>query len=165
MKKIIIAAALLLFLTGCAQPTFETLQDPGIQTDTPAAAQIQLTLPDEASAAVMESEDAGKMYFCDGYTVTVQTLPGGDLDRTLRQLTGFAKDALTLMQTRQDVIDRYESVWSAAGEEGDQVGRVVVLDDGNYHYAVSVMAPYTAAGDLASVWQNILESVSLHTAA
>lgn len=165
MKKIIIAAALLLLLTGCSQPTFETLGDPGVQTDISAAAQILLELPEEASAAVMESEDAGKIYLCDGYTVSVQTLPGGDLDRTFRQTTGFSRDALTVMHTRQGEIVRYESVWSSAGENEDHIGRIVVLDDGNYHYTVSVMAPYTAAGDLASTWQDILNSVNLHTAA
>ena len=161
MKKIIIAAALLLFLTGCARPTFETVQDPGIQTDTPAAAQIQLTLPEEASAAVMESEDAGKMYFCDGYTVMVQTLPGGDLNRTLRQLTGFSKDALTLMQTRQGTLDRYESVWSAVGEEGDQVGRVVVLDDGNYHYVMTVLRDTQSTASSQISWNDVFASFSL----
>lgn len=165
MKKIIIAATLLLLLSGCSQPTFETLQDLGIQTDTSVASQILLTLPEEASAAVMESQDAGKMYLCDGYTVSVQTLPGGDLNRTLRQVTGFSRDGLTLMQTQQGDYTRYETVWSAAGEGEDQVGRVVILDDGSYHYTVSVMAPYTAAGDLAATWQQILGSVSLNTAA
>ena len=164
MKKIFVTLALLVLLTGCSQTTFETLNDTLIQTDTPAACQIKLILPEEASATVMESEDAGKMYMCDGYIVCVQTLSGGDLDGTLRLLTGFSKEDLTLIHTKQSLADRYETVWSAAGEEQDQIGRVVVLDDGNYHYAVSVMAPYTAAGDLADTWQQILDSFTLDNA-
>lgn len=165
MKKVLAMAALLFLLSGCSQPVFETIGAPDIPADTPAAAEILLTLPREASAMTMEGENAGTIYFCDGYTVGVQTLSGGDLDATLRQITGFSRDALTVMQTQLTSVKRYESVWSAAGEGEDQVGRVVILDDGNYHYAVSVMANYSAAGSLAATWQEILSSVSLDTAA
>lgn len=162
MKKCWLVLVLTLFLTGCgAQETFETVSD---VYDTPVMAQtgqLELALPKEAAVPSMESEDAGSIYLCDGYTLTVQTLAGGDLDRTLRQITGFARDQLTVMQTQSDGITRYACVWSAVGEGGDQVGRAVVLDDGSYHYAVTVMADFDDAGDLAKTWQSILDSAKL----
>lgn len=123
--------------------------------------EIQLQLPKEATAPVLQSQEGGKLYLCDGYTLTVQTLSAGDIDRTMREVTGFSKDQLTVMETEQMDFRRYDCVWSAAAEEGEQVARTVILDDGNYHYAVTVMADFAAAGELANTWQSLLGSVSL----
>ena len=117
-------------------------------------------VPEDATVCTMESGE-GTMWLCDGFTLTVQTLAGGDLNRSLQQLTGFTEDQLTVMQTKQGDIKRREFVWSAAGEGGDQVGRAVILDDGNNHYAVSVMADAEKAGKLTQTWQKILDSVTL----
>lgn len=165
MKKCLLLMALALLLTGCAaRETFETLGD---AYDAPAMApmgQLELTLPKEAAAASMENPDAGKLYLCDGYALTVQTMEAGDLEETLRQLTGYGKDQLTVMETKQEGISRFETVWTAAGEGGDQIGRAVILDDGYYHYAVTVMADALTAGTLTPVWQTVLDSVKLsHT--
>ena len=162
MKKLCLMMVLALFLTGCAQQTFETVSD---VLDVPAMAQpqqLELVLPEEAAAQSMESSE-GTLYLCNGYSLTVQTMDAGDLDRTLRQCTGFAKDQLTVMETQQNGVKRYDCVWSAAGEGGDQVGRAAVLDDGSCHYVVTVMADFAAAGDLADTWEGILDSVSLST--
>lgn len=162
MKKILIAVALVLFLSGCgAQETFETVSDVVDMPVMAQAQQIELKLPKDAAAASMENPNAGKIYLCDGYTLTVQTMEAGDLDRTLRQLTGYGRQQLTIMETRQGKTKRYESVWTAAGEGGDQVGRAVILDDGNYHYAVTVMADFSTAGELTPVWQELLASAKL----
>lgn len=162
MKKCWIILALTLFLSGCsAQETFETVSD---VLDVPAMAQMQqieLALPKEAATASMENPDAGKIYLCDGYTLTVQTMDAGDLNRTLQQLTGYVREQLTVMETQQGGITRYESVWTAAGEGGDQIGRAVILDDGSYHYAVTVMAEATVAGEKTAQWQEILDSIKL----
>ncbi len=162
MKKLWAVLILAAFLTGCsAKETFETVSD---LNEVPVLAQmqqLQLALPDEAAMPSMENPDAGKLYLCDGYTLSVQTMDSGDLDRTLRQLTGYGRSQLTLMQTQPSGVDRYECVWSAAGEDGDQIGRTVVLDDGSYHYSVSVMAAADDAGELADTWQEIFDSVKL----
>ena len=162
MKKLWAVLILAALLTGCGtKQTFETVSD---LVDVPAMAQMQqltLDFPDEAAVPSMENPDVGKLYLCDGYTLAVQTMDAGDLDRTLRQLTGYGKSQLTLMKTKQDGSDRYECVWSAAGENGDQIGRAVVLDDGSYHYSVSVMASADDAGELTDTWQKIFDSVKL----
>lgn len=162
MKKCWFLLVITLFLWGCsAQETFETVSDVQDISAMAQMQQISITLPKDAAAASMENPNAGKLYLCDGYTLTVQTLDAGDLDKTLQQLTGYKREQLTVMETKQANAKRYESAWSAAGEGGDQVGRVVILDDGNYHYAVTVMADASGAGELTEVWQEILGSVAL----
>ena len=71
------------------------------------------------------------------------------------------EDQITMMEREQGDYLRYECVWSAAAEEGEQVARSVILDDGYYHYAVTVMADFASAGELAQTWQELLGSVSL----
>lgn len=162
MKKLCCVILVTVMLSGCAvQSAFETIGD---ILDMPVIAlkrEVQLQLPKEATAPVLQSEDGGMLYLCDGYTLTIQTLSAGDLDRTMREVTGFSKDQLTVMETEQADTLRYDCVWSAAAEEGDQVGRSVILDDGYYHYAVTVMADFASAGELAKIWQTLLTSVTL----
>ena len=162
-KLIVIATLLCLLLAGCgAQETFETVNDLYV----PVSAQPQflhVTLPEEAAVPALEHESAGSIYLCDGYTMTVQTLPGGNLDSTLTQLTGFNSDRLTLLHISQPEADRYTCAWSAAGEGTEQVGRLVLLDDGQFHYAVTVMAPAENAAALSETWQKLLDSVAIST--
>lgn len=164
MKKCWVVFVLILLLTGCdGQAVFETMSDDYAQPVMAQMQQISVSLPEEAIMPSMENGDSGKIYLCDGYTLTVQTMQAGDLDRTLCQTTGFPKDQLTVMETEVDGVKRYDCVWSAAGEGGDHVGRATVLDDGSYHYVVTVMAEFSAAGDLTQTWQDIMGSVTLRT--
>lgn len=162
MKKCWIIAALALLLTGCgAQETFETVLDVYQEEALPPAMQVQMMLPDDAAVPAMENGQTGQIYLCDGYSVTVQTLMSGDLNRTLLESTGFSRDNLPLIETARDGVRRYECVWTAASEAGDQVGRAVVLDDGSYHYVVTVMADAVRAGALQSDLQRVIDSVRL----
>ena len=120
-----------------------------------------LDVPQDASVSVLQGENGEKIYLCDGYTVTIQTFSSGDLKKTLQTLTGYEKEDLTLMQTLQDGAKRYECVWTAAGEGENQVGRLCLLDDGNYLYAVTAMAGESKAGELQDVWQELFDSFRL----
>lgn len=164
MKKCWIVLVMAAFLSGCgSQETFETVTDTVVVPVMAQMAELQVALPEEAAMPSMENGDTGKLYLCDGYTITVHTEPAGDLEKTLLQSTGFSGDRLTVMKTERGGIDRYECVWSAAGEGGDQVGRAVILNDGSYHYVVTVMADFSVAGELTEEWQKILDSVTLST--
>ena len=161
MKVILLIVVLVLCLTGCSAPkNLETVSD---VLDTQVVAtpkKLEVAVPEGATVCTVESGE-GSLWLCDGYTLSVQTMAGGDLDRTLAQLTGFTQDQLTVMQTKQGDIKRREFVWSAAGEGGDQVGRAVILDDGSNHYTVCVMADAEKAGNLTQTWQKIFDSVAL----
>ena len=161
MKKIWIVAMLMLFLCGCgAQETFETLgqmQQP-VQAD---PWQILLELPEDAGSPVMQSQDSGKLYMCKDFSMTIQTLPGGDLNQTFLQCTGFPVSGLQIMHTKIDGIKRYETVWASSAEEGERLGRIAVLDDGSYHYVLTVMADAQKAGQLTDTWQTLFRTLRI----
>lgn len=162
MKKICAMIVICLLLCGCgAQETLETISDHWDVSVMAHSQQVQLTLPEEAAIETMLAENADKLYLCDGYTVAVQTVEAGDMDKTLKSATGFGSDELTVMETVQGGIKRFDCVWSAAGEAEDQVCRAAILDDGAYHYVVTLMTGSSMAGELAEVWQEILDSVTL----
>ena len=164
MKKLLPIILTVLMLAGCGvQTTFETVDDLPVSGTPSPAKELELSLPKEAASPVMEGESGAYFYDCGDYVLTTQTLQGGDLDGTLRQLTGFSGDDLAHMKTKQQGMDRYDCVWTAVGESGEQVCRAVVLDDGCYHYTVSVMADAESAGGLAQQWQQVLSSVKIKT--
>ena len=163
MKKWTVILLMICLLTGCGGgQELETVLDVyAPQEETPM--QVTLTLPVDTAVQTLSSSE-GQLYLCDGYTVTVQTLPGGDLARTVADTTGYAIDRLTLIETEKDSITCYRLSWATAGEGGDQAARTLILDDGRFHYAVTVMASADKAGELADTWQTILGSVGLNTA-
>ncbi len=166
MKKCLLIAVLVLLLAGCGAPrSFETLSDEYVRPPQPVMRETQLGLPEEAAVSAITNADQGSIYLCNGYTIAVQTLEAGDLDATLRTISGYGKDHLKLLERQAEDHRRYECVWAAAGEGEDQVCRAVILDDGNYHYTVTVTAGASNAGDLVQTWQELLSAFTLHTGA
>ena len=159
MKKCVGLLILMVFLTGCgAAPTFETVNDVYVAQVSAPVRRILLDLPSDATVMTMEGEDGSRLYLCKDYSVVVQTMEAGDLDRSMRQMSGFSRDDLTVMGTQDGDFRRYSFVWCCAGETGNQLAKGVIIDDGNYHYALTVMAPEDMAGELASQWQVLLDS-------
>ena len=162
MKKSWIFVAVVLLFAGCsAQGELETVTDVYGEQPLSPAKQIVLELPQEVAVPAMQSKEAGTLYLCEDYTVTVQTGEAGDLNATLREATGFEKEQLALVETVRGELACYECAWSSAGEAEQQVGRAVVLDDGNYHYVVTVMADASQAGALQKTWQALFDSMYL----
>ena len=94
------------------------------------------------------------------YEICIQTLPGGDLSATVEAMSGFSEEALTVVATQQAQTQRYDFVWAAAGEGGDLLGRGVILDDGVYHYTLSVLRnPESDASSV--VWDGVFSSFKL----
>ena len=161
MKKWLFLGLCVCFLSGCQKATFETLGDvPHHQVVAPVERTVLLLLPQDAVLAVWEN-DADTLYACQDYTVHVQILDGGDLDGTIRTVSGFSREGLTVLESRCGDHDRYEWVWTATGDEGDMICRCVLLDDGDFHYAVTVMADATLAGGLMPQWNEMLSSFCL----
>lgn len=159
MKKLWVIVVAILLFTGCSK-NYETMNDAYEPIEPAAVKTVVFSMPEDAAVPVI-SGDNGKIYFCDGYEITVQTLNAGNLDKTLETLTGFIGDHLTVMQTSIGGIHRYSCAWTAAGEGGDQIGNVTILDDGNYHYCLSVLAPSQEAGSLQATWAALMSSFQL----
>ena len=161
MFKLVIVVVLLLALCGCSgAQVLETVTDSELTPIIAQARELELTLPEDA-AVYTAAVGSDRVYFCDGYCITVQTLAGGNINSTMQQVTGFSRDALSVMETRQDDALRYDLAWSCMAEEGQQVCRATVLDDGYYHYAVAVMGDYEDAGRMLDSWEQVLGSVAL----
>lgn len=160
MKKLLMVFAFVLLLTGCkAQQEMETVMDGVVQPKTAQKLEIVIDLPKTAAAAVMSTEETGTVYFCDDFVLTMQTVDSGDLHKTLADTTGYTPEQLPVMETVQGDARRYDCVWTAAGETGDQVGRCAVLDDGNYHYILTVMADAAKSAELTeAVWNGLFSS-------
>jgi len=162
MKKMwIIPALMTLLLSGCgAEETFETVDDVYVQQAAAPVREIIVTLPEGAAAPAAES-DAGAIYQCDGYEIMVQTMEGGDLNETIRTLSGFERTDLTVMYTGLADVEKYALVWACTGETGDRIGKAVILDDGSYHYTLTVLADANRTDAYAEVWQKLFESFRL----
>lgn len=150
-----------LLMGGCgAQETFETIADEIEPGQISPMRFVMLSLPNEASSPTVES-DAGRIYQCGEYDICVETLSAGDLNETVAALSGYDREKLTIMQTERDGTACYEFVWASAGDTGDRIGRAMILDDGNYHYCVSIFGNADTARKNAATWDAIFQSVSL----
>ena len=160
MRMVGFVVVLCLLMSGCAaSPVFEEVADVFEENQLPEPRDTHVLLPENASVETV-SGDNGTLYLCDGYEVTRQVLKGGNLNGTFQELTGYTEDRLTVLKTDIDEGKRYSCVWSSAGESGDTVGRAVILDDGCYHYCLTVTAPAETAGRMQAVWNQIIHSYS-----
>lgn len=161
MKRGWMIVLLAAMLTGCAQQeVFETVADELESPVLAAPRQISVRLPEDTVVPVLES-DQEQVYLCDDYELILQTLSSGDLDATVQTLSGCTRDSLTLVNTRQGDTDRYDFVWTCAGEKGDMLGRGVILDDGNYHYCMSVLRSADETQKSQIVWSDVFGSFSI----
>lgn len=161
MKKVWIVLVLALLLAGCgAEETMETVADEAVQAVSAQPREIRVDLPEEAVLPAMES-DSGVLYMCRDYDVSMQTLDGGDLEKTIRTVTGYSADDLTVMQTTDGDFTRSEFVWTTAGEAGDQVCRAAVVDDGSYHYVLTAAISSEKAGEYQEIWNGMFESFTV----
>ena len=145
MKKLWILLALASLLCGCtSEETLETISDDIVQ---PVMAQPE--------------SDSEQVYLSEDYEIIVETVSGGDLSATIQRISGYTPDNLTVMETAQDGAKRYDFVWASAGENGDQLGRAVILDDGNYHYCLSVLRDADTTEKSQIVWRDVFDSFKL----
>ena len=101
------------------------------------------------------------LYVCDDFEIAVQTFAGGDLDHTLRQISGFSAAQLTMMETSCGDHTRYDMVWVAAGENGDLLCRGAVIDDGLCHYTAVAMVDAALAPEVKADWNALFASFCL----
>lgn len=162
MRKCVILLPLLLLLTGCArEETLETVADEYIQPVAMAQPRrISVELPDDVVSPVLNNTSE-QMYLCNGYEIVIETREAGNLNDTIESLSGYGKEDLTVMATQDGDAARYEFVWAAAGEDGDRIGRAVILDDGNYHYCMSILRDASTTEGSQIVWRNVFDSFQL----
>lgn len=150
MKKCMVGILLLLCFTlsACGRvESFEVVSDVVADYQLSEPAKIKLSIPDDATLSVMNSAN-GQSYEGDHYQIIVQTYASGDVDQTLQLVTGYRKDQLKTMKVTGETYSKYVCAWSAVSEEGELVGRCAILDDGVYHYCLTVLVDAQMAGEL-----------------
>lgn len=163
MKRICALLFAVFLLAGCTEKKeLETVMDNVYQPAKGKMMKMVFDMPDYAAAEVFSSDDTAQLYVCEDFILTMEVHDSGDIQKTMLETTGYAYDQLPIMQSTQGDIKRYDCVWTAAGESGDQIGRCSVLDDGSYHYVLSVMTESEIAGELTqAVWNHLFSSLSL----
>lgn len=160
-KLAIIFLTLALLLAGCgSEETFETVADEILQPALAQSREIILKLPEEAASPAVES-GSERLYQCRDYDISVQVLEGGDLGQTIRALSGYDPESLTVLQTQRNDFDCCEFVWASLGETGELIGRGLILSDGTWHYCVSILADANHARDNQVYWDEMFRSVTL----
>lgn len=158
--KILVVMMLMTLLTGCGSVTYEVVSDEFAVPEMPQPREVHFFLAEESVMPAMESE-AGQLYLCGDYDVVSQTLEGGDLDRTVRAVSGYGPEELTLIQTASGEVDRYEFVWTSCSDGGQQIGRATLLDDGSYHYVLSATIDAELMEQYQEIWNGIFETYEL----
>jgi len=162
MKKALLFVLCVALMAGCgARETFETVDDVMVTEPVASSQQFFVQLPEEAAAPTFQDDSGTELYVCQGYTISKQILKSGDLEKTVKALTGKHKSELEVIKTLHENFDRYDFVWAAAGEDGLQLGRACILDDGNYHYALSAMAQEEQSGRLRETFQEMFDPCKL----
>ena len=93
--------------------------------------------------------------------MVVHTCQSGDLSSTVKEVSGFLPEELTVIQTGNGEVERYEFVWTSATDLGQQIGRATILDDGNYHYILSATVDAELIEEYQEIWNGIFESFQL----
>ena len=158
MKRWLWMVVLAVSLCGCsAEETLETVSDEWMVPVMAQPREVSVRLPEDLVLPVLEQEGR-RLYMGRDYEIMLETMAAGDLQATIRNLSGYERQQLTVLETDQGDWDRYEFVWTAAGERGHRLGRAVILDDGDYHYCMSVLRD---TGDTQIVWRDVFSSFSL----
>ena len=161
MRKWVCVLLMLFLLTGCGkEETLETVSDAYVEPASVQPGKISVELPDDVVAPVMDSTSE-QVYLCSGYEIIIETKEGGDLNDTVQTICGYDKKDVTMMTTQDGDAQRHEFVWASAGEEGERIGRAVILDDGNYHYCMSILRDADTTEGSQIVWSNVFNSFHL----
>ena len=159
--KIILLMLLAVLLAGCGKTeVYETVNDEMVQSVSAQPREILFDLAQEPVMPAMES-DSGTLYLCGDFDVLVHTCQSGDLQNTVKEVSGFLPEELTVIQTGNGEVDRYEFVWTSATDLGQQIGRATVLDDGAYHYILSATVDAELIEEYQEIWNGIFESFQL----
>ena len=150
MKKLCIFLLAVFLLAGCTEKkTYETISDELESPILPKQLEMTAVLPGGATSPVFSAGSAGKLYEYEDCTVTLQAVTTGDFSGLIRDITGYNKENLQIVESVQSGLKSFQVVWTSAGEGQTMVGRACILADDNYYYVLTAMVPEKKAGSLS----------------
>lgn len=152
MKRIVIVL-LLVFLSGCSGPAWETVTDP-LETQTLPVWQdqiyeIQLGIPENVT--LLEKTPTMALYSSkDGeLEIETSTFLCSGVEQAVKRISGFPADRLTILKTQRFDLPEYQFAWVSETEQGTRLYRADLVLDGTCCYAV-VCSSLELAGDYAA---------------
>ena len=169
MRKVLFLCGILgmLCFSGCQKDTvvWETVSDQ-IYLSVDGKVPVQLTMDFTAPEDAVQSADAfseGTVYQqAEGKYEIIQETMQSTAESAIKLMTGFSKNELTVMETKAFDMARYDFVWSAASEQGQQVCRGVVFDDGTYCYTLTFQTAEENGGELQECMDEMFASIGFH---
>lgn len=144
MKKyasLMIAVLGLLSLWGCssgAAVTWETVTD-SAEAAHSEPARFTMVLPTPGDGVWLDELSEGPLRICSGahWMLAVEALEASSLDELLLELTGKTQDQLTIITSHDQGFPRYDLTWACGGEDGLELRRCAILDDGQHYYVAT----------------------------
>ena len=150
---------MLLLLCGCSAKEAAVVE---YVTDTWAAPAYTLVFsaPQEFSQQTFAE---GEVYQSqDGAVLLVsEVMPGADLEQAVQAVSGFSWDELEhVCIEREEWTECYLS-WACVTEQGVQLSRCTLMDDGKCCYALTMTQPADQVSDNRQLEEDIFSTVSL----
>ena len=166
MKKLILPLVILVFLTGCSSPVWETVDDT-IEVSASSWLEevysIEIGVP--RAVSLLDTCDDRSIYSNDdgSFEVETWTFLASDLDTAVKMLTGYRADELNILQTERFDLPEYQFAWVTQTEQGSRICRADMVVDGLDHYAV-ICSTLEGAGDTyASDVRQVISTFGLYT--
>ena len=150
MKRLGWLLGVVLMLTGCSGPVWETVNDVVLQEQVPVwqeeAYELQLGVPEEA--ALLLENDVCSLYSTANGELEVETITflASGLESAVKTVSGFSAEDLTILRTSRFDLPEYQFAWVSQTEQGARLYRADVIMDGMRCYAV-VCSSLENAGD------------------
>ena len=143
MKRCVLllgSVVLLLALAGCqAQVQWETVDDEAVSVSAPASEPYVITFGVPEGTSKQEISNSHQTLYVqkDGdFEILSDVLVASSLDDAVRQVSGFGADELTLVETDQSGMTKYQFAWASSGDEGGYVSRAAMVEDLGYYYVL-----------------------------
>ena len=150
MKKLGMCLLLMLLLTGCSVPVWETVDDTipaqPVAVWQDEAYEIQVGVPE--GTQLLEETEGCRLYSSENGELEIQTLTflTAGLENAVREISGFSSEALTILQTQRFSLPEYQFAWVSQTDQGARLYRADLVLDGSCCYAV-VCSSLEDAGD------------------
>lgn len=166
MKKIILPLMILMFLTGCSSPVWETVDDTvevTVASWLDEAYSIEVGVPQ--AMTLLDASDGCSIYTNDDGSLEVETRTflASDLDTAVQMLTGYRASDLNILQTRRFDLPEYQFAWVAQTEQGSRLYRADMVVDGLDHYAVICSTLETIGDTYEADVRQVISTFGLYT--
>lgn len=155
--------ALLVLLSGCSRPVWETVDD-----EQPLAAaaswpetayEIAIGLPEGMQK--LEETEKSQLYGSEQLEVETSRFLTASLDSAVRTVSGYEAEELTILKTSRFGLPEYQFAWVCQTDQGSRLYRAdLILDDVNC-YAIVCSRPEAAGGTLDSEIRQVFSTIGL----